>query len=161
MKKSILRSLFLIFVCSSFAIVSGWAQVKVYEVKSPDGKITVTVNTGKETTWQVSHEETKVITPSVIALTLSANDVLGRNVKVAKASTKKVDSSFDTPFYKKSKVTDRYNQLLLQCSGNYGMEFRVYDDGAAYRFVRRCPPDTQHHRAHLHLSGARKGDVEG
>jgi alpha-glucosidase len=118
-----------LFLCSSAG-----AQ-EVYRLASPDGKITLTVQAGEELVWQASHENTKVITPSAIALTLSTGEQLGKNVKVTKAATTTVNTSFETPFYKKSKVVDRYNQLELKFSGNYSVLFRAYNDGVAYRFV--------------------------
>lgn len=32
-------------------------------------------------------------------------------------------------------VRNHYNYLLMQMAGNYAVEFRVFDDGAAYRFI--------------------------
>ena len=59
----------------------------------------------------------------------------GKNVKVTKATRTSVDTSFPTPFYKKANVKDTYNQLTLKCRNGYSIQFRAYDDGAAYRFV--------------------------
>ena len=124
-----------LFLCMLFSHTTGHAQSKSFEVKSPDEQITLSVNTGKEISWQVNHGQTKVITPSTISLTLATGEVLGKNVKITKAVRKEVNSSFPTPFYKKSHVIDHYNQLILQCAGNYSIEFRTYDDGVAYRFL--------------------------
>lgn len=46
-----------------------------------------------------------------------------------------MESSFPTPLYKKASVKDVYNQLTLKCRGGYSVQFRAYDDGAAYRFI--------------------------
>ena len=46
-----------------------------------------------------------------------------------------MESSFPTPLYKKASVEDVYNQLTLKCRGGYSVQFRAYDDGAAYRFI--------------------------
>lgn len=37
--------------------------------------------------------------------------------------------------FKFSTITNHYNQLLLNFRGNYSVEFRVFDDGIAYRFI--------------------------
>jgi alpha-glucosidase len=141
---------------------SAWAQAdKKYDVKSPDGKITLTVTAEKEIAWEVNHENTKVITPSIISLSLAGGEVLGKNVKVTKASTALVNDAFDTPFYKKSRVKDHYNQLVLKCSGNYSLEFRVYDDGAAYRFLtdRKGNLTIQDEEANFNFAGDYKAFV--
>lgn len=111
-------------------------------VTSPDGKLTVTVTTdGDGLMWQIDHSGTAVLQPSAIALqgrdARSANKTFrfGRNVQVQKVDRASVDTSFPTPFYKKASVTDRYNRMTLICAGGYSVEFRAYDDGAAYRFA--------------------------
>ncbi|GHT07727.1 retaining alpha-galactosidase [Bacteroidia bacterium] len=120
----------------SLSTVFSVAQsTKTYDVKSPDGKIALTVNVGQEISWQVNHEDTKVIVPSTISLALSTGEILGKNVKVSKSFTRLINTSFETHVYKKSKIIDHYNQLTLQFSGNFSIEFRAYDDGVAYRFL--------------------------
>ena len=34
-------------------------------------------------------------------------------------------------------MTDQYNQLILECKGLYGIIFRAYNEGVAYRFFTR------------------------
>ena len=46
-----------------------------------------------------------------------------------------VDRTIASPFYKKSRVGERYNQLTLSFRGDFGLVFRLYDDGLAYRFT--------------------------
>ena len=84
-----------------------------------------------------------MLTPSEIGLkcqvgkqtvelgTLTAKDV--KRMKVARSGS---NFSFDTPFYKKSKVEDHYNALTVDF-GKMAVQFRAYDDGAAYRIMTR------------------------
>lgn len=111
------------------------ANAKEYQLVSPDGQLKVTVDAGKQLSWKVDHGNTEVITASPISVTLSDGKVLGLQPKVAKASQKSISTSFETPFYKKSKVDDTYNELTLKMKGDYSVVFRAYDDGAAYRIV--------------------------
>ena len=75
-----------------------------------------------------------MIAPSPLSLTLADGRVLGRKASVRKASAKSVDEIIEAPFYKRSAVENRYNSLTLTFKGDYGIDFRAYDDGAAYRF---------------------------
>ena len=109
-------------------------QAKDFTVKSPEGKVTLNVSAGDKLTWQVNLGEKQIIAPSDISLTLYDGTVWGTGVKKAKGKITNVDTSFDTPFYRRAKVVDRYTLLTLKCKG-YSVEFRVYDDAAAYRFV--------------------------
>lgn len=126
----------LLLCCFTLAFAAANAQSeKTYHVKSPDGKIDITVSAGKTISWSVRHAETEVITPSAISMTLDNGDVLGKNAAVRSAKTTSADQTISTPIYKKDKVRDNYNQLSLTFKGDYGLVFRAYNDGIAYRFT--------------------------
>lgn len=110
------------------------AQAKDFTVKSPGGNLTLSVSAGDKLTWQVRLGEKAVTGPSEISLTLYDGSVWGAGMEKAKGKVTSVDTSFDTPFYRRSKVEDKYTLLTLAGKG-YSVEFRVYDDAAAYRFV--------------------------
>jgi alpha-glucosidase len=46
-----------------------------------------------------------------------------------------VQSNISTVLYKKSSIPDNYNQLVINFKNNYGVIFRAYNDGVAYRFT--------------------------
>lgn len=124
---------FIVAALAVCGIAAGVVNAKEYTLSSPDGHLRLTVDTGKRLTWSLMHDSTKVIVPSPISLSLSDGKVLGASPRVKKVSTRKVDTSFATPFYKKSEVKDVYNELTLRLSDGLSVIFRAYDDGAAYR----------------------------
>lgn len=124
---------FIVAALAVCGIAAGVVNAKEYTLSSPDGHIRLTVDTGKRLAWSLMHDSTKVIAPSPISLSLSDGKVLGASPRVKKVSTRKVDTSFATPFYKKSEVKDVYNELTLRLSDGLSVIFRAYDDGAAYR----------------------------
>jgi alpha-glucosidase len=130
MKFRIILLLCLIFPIGAVLAQSG----KTYDVKSPDGKTSLTINTGAVTKWSVKHEDTEVITPSEISITLDNGEVLGKNVAVKKSAATSINETINTPIYKKAAVKDNYNQLTLTFKGDYGLIFRAFDDGVAYRW---------------------------
>lgn len=117
------------------------AQAQQYQLNSPDGKLIVNIEAGKNLNWAIAHDGTSVLLPSDIAMQCTEAEgkpiafTFGKDVKVTKATRTSVDTSFPTPFYKKASVKDTYNQLTLKCRNGYSIQFRAYDDGAAYRFV--------------------------
>jgi len=123
-----------LFITLSFTTAFSQNE-KIYHVKSPDGKIDLTVSAGKTISWSVNHEDTEVILPSTISMTFDNGGTLGKNAVVKSAKTSSVNQEISTPIYKKDKVRDHYNQLLLTLKGDYGLAFRAYNDGVAYRFV--------------------------
>lgn len=106
-----------------------------HSIKSPNQKIEIKVNTGDKTTWAVTHEKTIVLMPSEINLGLKNGVIIGTNTGKTKERISSSNSSFKTPFYKKSEVIDLYNELVIETNKNYTVIFRVFNDGVAYRFV--------------------------
>ena len=119
-----------------FSAGTGISAAKTYELKSPDGKIAVRVDAGTQAvTYSISRDGKELIAPSPLSLTLADGRVLGQKAVVRKTSTKSVDETIEAPFYKRSTVDNKYNSLTLTFKGDYGVDFRAYDDGVAYRFV--------------------------
>ena len=117
-----------------FIGVNVWAQ-KVYELSSPDGKLKATVNIGENITYSLTHESTGVLTASPVSMTLESGEVLGKTPKGVKVKQSGVNRTVASPFYKKSIVVENYNELALTFNGNYGLIFRAYNNGLAYRFT--------------------------
>ena len=111
-----------------------YSQSNVIHVKSPNGKIDMALESGAKISWSVKHENTEVIAPSAISLTLGGGVILGNNAKVICTKNSKVNTSFATPIYKKKMVIDAYNQLTVNFKGDFGLILRAYNDGVAYRF---------------------------
>jgi alpha-glucosidase len=107
------------------------------KVTSPNGSIVVQVNAGAQLQWAVTQKGQQVIAPSAIALITDYGDTIGANAKVISAKITNVDNVFAAFDYKKDSVADNYNELVLQCKGDFGVIFRVYNDGVAYRFVTK------------------------
>ena len=133
----------IVFFISLLFFITGVNAQKKYQVQSPDKKLSVTVTTDVEgkTVWSIQHDDTQVLLPSVLSVegyqTGKPDKVFhwGENTKVNKVIRQEINRTFTTPYYKKDKVEDHYNLMLLKCKGGYDIEFRVYNDGAAYRFI--------------------------
>ncbi len=107
---------------------------KDFAVSSPDGHIRVKIITSPQLQWSVTYDAQQVLAPSDIALTLGNGMVWGMEAKPAVPKEEHADGKFAAHFYKKDSITDKYNELRLSWKGSHGVIFRVYDDGAAYRF---------------------------
>ena len=135
-------------VLAACALVGlGSAQAQDYQLTSPDGQLTIGIHTDGTLQWSIQHDGTQVLLPSAIAIEgreeASPKKTIGfgEGVRVRKATREEVRASFATPFYKKAEVKDEYNALTLRCRDGFSVEFRAYDDGAAYRLLsdRRKP----------------------
>ncbi|MFP5041697.1 glycoside hydrolase family 97 protein [Parasediminibacterium sp. JCM 36343] len=107
---------------------------KTFVVKSPNGKVVLNIAVGKKTSWGINHQLDTIIAPSTIALQLEGGEVLGDNAVIISAKTTTINETFKAINYKKDSVKNNANQLMLTCKGGYGLVFRAYDDGVAYRF---------------------------
>jgi len=107
---------------------------KAYTVSSPDGHIRVNIVGKPQIQWSISYGSQQVLAPSTISLRLANGSVWGSSMKGVASHTQSMDGKFAANFYKKDSVIDRYNELRLTWDGDHGILFRVYNDGAAYRF---------------------------
>ena len=110
---------------------------KTFQLSSPDGSIQLTVNAGKKLLWSVSSQSQTIITSSPISLQLQNGEVPGNDVNITASKTEKINNAFAALHYKKDSIRDNCTQLTLACKGDYGVIFRVYNNGAAYRFYTK------------------------
>ena len=119
-----------------------FAQKRV-SVSSPDGHTQVNVTLSDRIYYDVvSHGET-LFEKSHVGLTLS-DCTLGEKPILKGKKIKEVNETL-TPIHplKQSQVENHYTLLTLTMAGGYQMEWRVYDDGVAYRFITKLKGDVE------------------
>lgn len=109
---------------------------KNYQVQSPNRDIKVEVTVADKVTFAIVQDHSEVMN-SAVSMTLQGGEVLGANPKVLKVTKTSVDKEIPSPFYKKDVVKDIYNEMQISFRGDYGLVFRVYNDGVAYRFTTK------------------------
>jgi len=137
--KTKLIGLFIVLLMSSTMLSA--QKSKVFEVKSPDNEIALKLEVGVKTLWSAQCDGQQIIATSSISLQLEGGEVLGDNAKISSSKIEKVDQVITAINYKKAKISDQYNQLTINCKGDYGLNFRVYNDGVAYRFFTKKKTD--------------------
>ncbi len=110
---------------------------KDFEVKSPDENITLHVSVNEKLQWSVWHKGQQIITPSPLSLQLEDGTVLGDQAKVIGSKIENINTVITAINYKKASIPDQYQQLTVNCKGDFSVLFRVYNDAVAYRFVTR------------------------
>jgi len=137
-----MKTKLLLLLCLCLPVATLLAHsAKNYHIKSPNGEIDLVITTGTTISWEVKHEGTAIITPSTVSITLAGGEVLGKNAVVKSAKTSSADTWFNTPIYKKDRVHDQYNQVIINFKGDYAVVFRAYDDGVGYRFTTQKKGD--------------------
>lgn len=133
------RIVLLLLVASSTWLKA--QKPKNYDLKSPDGNLSLHVEAADKLQWSLMHKDQPIITPSAISLQLEGGEVLGDKAKISSAPVQKVKATIQAINYKKAVIADQYNQLTLNCKGDYGVIFRVYNDAVAYRFFTKRKGD--------------------
>ncbi|MBQ3245113.1 MAG: glycoside hydrolase family 97 protein [Bacteroidales bacterium] len=118
--------------------ISSYAQ-KVVTAQSPDGQTNVCVTLSDAIYYDVvSHGET-LLTRSIIGMQLS-DRTLGEKPVLKKKSVKSVEETVNPIFpLKYSQVKNNYTLLTLDMKGGYSVDFRIYDDGVAFRMRTSLP----------------------
>ncbi len=106
-----------------------------YTLRSPDGRLVVTLSVSEATTWSVALDGAVVVTPSPLALTLADGRVLGAGARVEAVQRREGDETIVPVVPEQfARLRDRYRELTLQFRGGWYLDLRAYDEGAAYRF---------------------------
>ena len=125
------KHLLLLAVLCLAALIRGQERL---ELTSPNGEIEVVLNLSDKIYYSISYSGELLLKDNYLQLVLK-NQVMGQYPKLRHQKRSSVDEQL-TPVIplKYSKVTNRYNKLLLTFK-DYSVEFRVFDDGIAYRFI--------------------------
>ncbi|MFT3903780.1 MAG: glycoside hydrolase family 97 protein [Niabella sp.] len=117
------------------AAVNAVAQ-KSYTVTSPNGEISVLVSVSDSIRWQLKNQREWLVNDAVAGLDIAGKKFVGYGEKVTSAKTTKVDKAIVADIPVKSKlIRDEYNELTLKFRSGNALVFRVYNNGAAYRWA--------------------------
>ena len=122
--------------------VAAHAQKQV-SATSPDGQTKVTVTIADRIYYDVESHGEKLFQQCHIGMTLR-DRTLGQKPVLKGKKVTKVNETV-TPIHplKFSRVENNYTLLALTFGGNYKVEWRVYDDGVAYRFITALKGDIE------------------
>lgn len=119
-----------LLLLGSAAGAAEWQQT----LQSPDGKLEMHIYTKGQLAYSLHRNGRTLISKSLVGLQIDGH-VWGENPKVASTKKRnKVKESIDGPHYRFSSIEVVYNALNIKLKDHYGIEFRAYDEGVAYRF---------------------------
>lgn len=105
--------------------------------RSPSGKLLVKVWKGKQLHYTVSYQNAVIIGPGTIDMQLADGTLLSQSaIRTSTSNAVKVEILAPVPD-KRISIPDIYTELVLQFKQPFGVVFRVYDDGVAYRIQSR------------------------
>jgi alpha-glucosidase len=117
-----------------------YIKAQKYSISSPDGKIALQVEAGKSLSYSVKYNGATLIFSSKISLLLQPDIFSASSSSVSDTLTRFVSNKI-TPVVKEKRavIPDVYNELIIRFVDHSEVNFRVYDDGIAYRFNLKFP----------------------
>ena len=124
------------------ACQSAWAQKK-YGVSSPDGQVKVDIRVDDKVYYDVTSHGEKLFSNSHLGLALQ-DGKLPAVPQVQGVKQTKVSETIKPVFaLKAAEMDNTYNLLTMTMRGGYAIEWRVYNDAVAYRFVTNLKGDIE------------------
>lgn len=110
-------------------------SAKVIDLKSPNGELNLSVDVKDKIYYSVSYGSDLLLKDCYLNLQLE-NETLGNNPKLRSTKRGVIDESIKREIPLKNAVVKNHcNTLRMNFAGNYAVEFRVFDNGVAYRFI--------------------------
>jgi alpha-glucosidase len=133
-----MKNLILILIATSLFSCS-----KSIQIKSPDGKITVTVGTGDSSAvlYSVAIDDSIIIQNSRMGFLLGEGQEVGKNLEIISFSEMEVNQSWKPVYGERSEIKDHFNEAKIQLKEKsssaraFEITFRVYNEGVAFNYT--------------------------
>lgn len=130
----VLKSIF--FLLLFLSANTSFAQP--FSIQSPDHNITVTIDINKEIRYSVKYKNEILLLPSLIDLEMEGGKKLSDNLRITKTRTRSVNEIINSPVPEKRRIIpDVFQELEIELGKQFNIDFRVYNDGVAYRIISK------------------------
>ena len=117
----------LLALTAAALLTCGTLTAKDYTVKSPNGRIAVTVGEDVEMHLSVTLDGKNVV--NVVQMALDTKTYGMRSARITA-----IKETIDAPFYRQRRFENKANQLDIKLRDGFGLQVRAYDEGVAYRY---------------------------
>jgi len=141
MKKIIL----VILINLSLVLITNYAGATDREIKiqSPNGKLELSIQLGDTLNYSLQLGKTNLIQNAHVGLELANGELLGKMAKLQQTKTRAVNENIVSPNYRFDSFSTSYNEVNIKLKGNYGVVFRAYNEGVAYRMYTTFKTDIE------------------
>jgi alpha-glucosidase len=145
-----MKNLILILIATSL-----FSCTKSIQIKSPDGKITVTVGTGDSSAvlYSVAIDDSIIIQNSQMGFLLGEGQEVGKNLEIISFSEMEVNQLWNPVYGERSEIKDRFNEAKIQLKEKsspgkeFEITFRVYNEGVAFNYT--FPAQSENETLHI------------
>ncbi len=126
--------LFLVILFAGVFLLSRPSRGDTLELFSPDKRVKVQIQVGPDVSFSVFYDD-KPLLAATASMTIQDGTRLGKNVRLNNFRRQSIREKI-VPVVKEKRavVLNNCEEVTLNLRGNYGLIFRAYDDGVAYRF---------------------------
>lgn len=107
---------------------------KRYNLKSPSGRITATIDVNQSATITVALDGHTLVTAQDVNMLLTGGKTALGSKTALKTRRTKTKETISAPFYRQSQFDYSANELELSGANGYGLRVVATDEGVAYRF---------------------------
>lgn len=115
---------------------------KIYRVTSPNGRLSIEVKADQQLAYQVILDNDTLVSWSEIGLATIEGYTIGKEPRISGVKRKKIVDKVEAPIYRFKEFVASCNELNLKLQKHFGIVFRAYDEGAAYRFYTTSTKET-------------------
>ncbi|MEE4115799.1 MAG: glycoside hydrolase family 97 protein [Marinilabiliaceae bacterium] len=106
-----------------------------YNYYSPDSKLELVINNDGGFSWMLKYNGKQVILPSYMELEFATRTIPGDDYRIKDFVPRMVDRTYHPLVpHKDSEIRDRHNDLTVEFRSGFSIQFRIFNDGIAYRF---------------------------
>jgi alpha-glucosidase len=129
-----------LFVFVPISLGSGGARAQSsYDLQSPNNRVELRIRTEKGIRYDVLLDGRAILQDCTLSLDVD-HKKLGAEAKVVKRKESSQDRILEPVVRQKfAKIRENYKELHLDMDGGYGVTFRAFNDGAAYRLETSLP----------------------
>jgi alpha-glucosidase len=110
-----------------------------YDLRSPNGRVELRIRTANGIRYDVLLGGRAILQDCTLSMDVE-HKKLGMDAKVLKHKENALDRVLEPVVRQKfAKIRENYKELHLDFDGGYGVTFRAYNEGAAYRFETSLP----------------------
>ncbi|GAB6007850.1 glycoside hydrolase family 97 protein [Dysgonomonas reticulitermitis] len=125
-----------IFLILLISIISLTIQGKEVESASPDGSLKVRITVKEQITMQVFQDKILLFEVKGICLITDKGMIPVKKADITSVKRSSVNRMIIPEIReKKAKIPEKYNELLLNLSDKTRLQFRIFNDGVAYRLI--------------------------
>jgi alpha-glucosidase len=105
-----------------------------YDLYSPDSSLRLEIRTKDKLSWYLYAGKELLVQSSSVDLELNNQKKLSDKLSVSSHKYSKTNETITVPVpYRKKTIADHFNQLELTLKEPFSVQFRMYDNGMAYR----------------------------